>query len=132
MDTARVKHIHVKASIFLFALLIFLKPLSKLNNIFQSAGVKFPQRPPDIPKPNANPHVDKQTSPKEESAAPQLEANAPRTQAHGVPESRYNFANMFNVPIEHVKECLMYQLNMLRKNFVLLIFSFMMFFSSFY
>lgn len=66
--------------------------------------MKFPQRPPDIPKPNANPHVDKQTPPKEESAAPQREANAPRAQAVGVPESRYNFSNMFSVPAEHVKE----------------------------
>lgn len=65
--------------------------------------MQFPQRPPDIPNPQATPHVDKQTPPNKESAAPQCEANAPRPQSH-VPESRYNFANMFYIPAQHVKE----------------------------
>ncbi|XP_057770130.1 TOM1-like protein 5 [Salvia miltiorrhiza] len=55
-----------------------------------SAGVQFPQRPPDNPKPHATPHVDKPpTPPNKEPAAPQFEINAPQAQAqaHGVPES---------------------------------------------
>lgn len=63
----------------------------KLNTIFQSAGVQFPQRPHDIPKPHSTPHVDKYSPPKKESAAPQCERNAPQAQAHIVSESRYHF-----------------------------------------
>ncbi|KAH6812613.1 ENTH/VHS/GAT family protein [Perilla frutescens var. frutescens] len=52
-----------------------------------SAGVQFPQRPPDNPKPHATPHSDKHAPPNNEPAAPQFERNAPRAQAQGVPES---------------------------------------------
>ncbi|KAI3451651.1 hypothetical protein Pfo_008316 [Paulownia fortunei] len=52
-----------------------------------SAGVQFPQRPHDIPKPHSTLNVDKYSPPDKESTAPQCERNLPQAQTQTVSES---------------------------------------------
>ncbi|KAL7141864.1 hypothetical protein ABFS83_08G082900 [Erythranthe nasuta] len=57
------------------------------NSYFElvSAGVKFPERTPNIPKPNSTTSVDKYIPPdKESTAAPHSERNVPQPQAPSV------------------------------------------------
>ncbi|KAK6150865.1 hypothetical protein DH2020_015797 [Rehmannia glutinosa] len=52
-----------------------------------SAGVKFPQRSHDIPKPQSTLNVDQHSPPDKEPTAPQCERNVPQAQTQVVSES---------------------------------------------
>ncbi|PIN17973.1 hypothetical protein CDL12_09357 [Handroanthus impetiginosus] len=52
-----------------------------------SAGVQFPQRPNNIPKPHSTSNVNKNSPPEKESTAPQSERNVPQPQTQNVSDS---------------------------------------------
>ncbi|KAK4490622.1 hypothetical protein RD792_001310, partial [Penstemon davidsonii] len=52
-----------------------------------SAGVKFPERPRDIPRPHSTSNVNKNNPPDKKSAAPQLDKPVPQPQAKNASES---------------------------------------------
>ncbi|KAL2504710.1 ENTH/VHS/GAT family protein [Abeliophyllum distichum] len=69
-----------------------------------SAGVQFPQRPRDIPKPHATSNTNENNSLDKESATPQRERSAPETQPQKV--SEYSILEKADTALEVLKDVL--------------------------